>query len=107
MANASERTYTVIGTTIKDGVCKVRWGNDLISRLKVLNSSGSTDIKLYETPEPMTKLASLKWLIANKDLTEAEQDIVHLKKAEKSRLQQKQTIAVSAHQPVTTPIKEQ
>ncbi len=105
----SERTFTVAGTT-KDpetGMVKVRWGNDMISRFKVLDSSGKEDINLHSLPEPMTKLDSLKWLLKNTELNEEEVEAVFLKKAEKARAQQKATVNISIHQDVQTLVKQQ
>jgi hypothetical protein len=104
----NERTYTVVGTTKnpKDGMVKVRWGNDMISRFKVLDSTGKIDINLHTLPEPMTKLDSLKWLLKHTELNEAEEEAVFLKKAEKSRAQQKATVKVSMQQDVQIVIKE-
>ena len=104
-----ERTYTIAGTT-KDpstDMVKVRWGNDMISRFKVLDSSGKIDINLHELPEPMTKLDSVKWLLKNTDLNEAEEEAVFLKKAEKAREGKKATAKVSMHQDVQPIIKSQ
>jgi hypothetical protein len=81
-----EQTYTVIGTArSKGGVVKVRWTNDLIGHFKRVHRKGCTDIDFHETPNPMTKLEALDWVIKNKDLTEEQQEIIYIKKAEKSR----------------------
>jgi hypothetical protein len=58
-----ERLFTVAGTaTNPDGTTKVRWATDLVSRIKILNKTGCTNINLVELPEPMTKLESLDYL---------------------------------------------
>ena len=58
-----EKLFTVAGTaTNPDGVTKVRWATDLVSRIKILNKTGCTNINLVELPEPMTKLESLDYL---------------------------------------------
>ncbi len=81
-----EQTYTVIGTAKSPkGIIKVRWTNDLITHYKRVLRKGCTDINFHETPEPMTKLEALDWVIKNKELTEEEQEILYIKKAEKSR----------------------
>lgn len=81
-----EQTYTVIGTAVSPtGVIKVRWTNDLITHYKRVHRKGCTNINFHETPEPMTKLDALNWLIKNKELSEEEQEILYIKKAEKSR----------------------
>jgi len=81
-----EQTYTVVGTARSpQGVIKVRWTNDLITHYKRVHRKGCTDIDFHEIPEPMTKLEALEWLIKNKDLSEEQQEIVYIKKAEKAR----------------------
>lgn len=58
-----EKLFTVAGTaTNPDGVTKVRWATDLVSRIKILNKTGCTNINLVELPEPMTKLEALDHL---------------------------------------------
>jgi len=82
----AEQTYTVVGTARSpQGVIKVRWTNDLITHYKRVYRKGCTDIDFHEIPEPMTKLEALEWLIKNKDLSEEQQEIVYIKKAEKAR----------------------
>lgn len=89
----SEQTYTVVGTAKSpSGVIKVRWTNDLISHFKRVHRKGCTEIDFYETPKPMSKLEALDWLIKNKDLTEEQQEIVYIKKAEKARQRRLQRI---------------
>ena len=81
-----EQTYTVVGTARStSGIVKVRWTNDLIGHYKRIHHDGCTDINFHETPEPMTKLEALNCLIKNKDLSEEEQEIIYIKKAEKAR----------------------
>jgi hypothetical protein len=55
--------FTVVGTVRNpDGELKVRWANDLVSRIKILIKGGCTEIDLRELPHPMTKLESLRYL---------------------------------------------
>lgn len=59
----SNNLFTVAGTaTNPDGVTKVRWANDLVTRIKILNKTGCTNINLVELPNPMTKLEALTYL---------------------------------------------
>lgn len=56
-------SFTVVGTVRNpDGELKVRWANDLVSRFKILNKGGCTEIDLRELPRAMTKLESLQYL---------------------------------------------
>lgn len=62
MAN-TEKLFTVAGTARNsDGTVKARFANDLVSRIKILNKAGCTDINLQELPRPMTKLEALEHL---------------------------------------------
>lgn len=59
---SNEKLFTVAGTATQNGVTKVRFANDLVARIKILNKAGCTDINLVELPQPMTKLQALQHL---------------------------------------------
>ena len=60
---ATEKTFTVAGTaTNADGTVKVRFANDLVARIKILNKNKCTSINLVELPQAMTKLEALQHL---------------------------------------------
>jgi len=60
---ATEKTFTVAGTaTNSDGTVKVRFANDLVARIKILNKNNCTNINLVELPKEMTKLEALQHL---------------------------------------------
>lgn len=52
---ATDKLFTVVGTSTLDGVTKVRFANDTL-RTKVLQKHGHTDINLVELDTAMTKL---------------------------------------------------
>lgn len=54
--------FTVVGTSTHQGQTKVRFANDLVSRVKILVKNGHTDIDLFELPEPMTKAEACDYL---------------------------------------------
>ena len=56
---ATDKLFTVVGTSKLDGETKVRFANDTM-RTKVLQKHGHTDIVLVELPEAMTKLEAVK-----------------------------------------------
>ena len=59
----NEKTFTVAGTaTNADGTVKVRFANDLVARIKILNKNNCTNINLVELPREMTKLQALQHL---------------------------------------------
>lgn len=63
MAKQDNKTFTVAGyATNPDGTVKVRFANDLVARIKILNKAGCTNVNLIELPQPMTKLDALQYL---------------------------------------------
>ncbi len=56
---ATDKLFTVVGTSKLDGVTKVRFANDVL-RTKVLQKHGHEDIILVELPEAMSKLDAVK-----------------------------------------------
>jgi hypothetical protein len=56
---ATDKLFTVVGTSKLDGETKVRFANDTL-RTKVLQKHGHTDINLVELDTPMTKLDAVK-----------------------------------------------
>lgn len=48
-------TFKVAGISTFNGQTKVRFANDLVSRVKMLIKGGHTDIELMELPVAMTK----------------------------------------------------
>ncbi len=62
---ATDKTFTVAGTSKHNGGFKVRFANDLM-RTKNLTKSGHTDIVLVELPSAMTKIDAVNY-IATRD----------------------------------------
>lgn len=63
MAKQDNKQFTVAGTaTNPDGTTKVRFANDLVARIKILNKAGCTNINLVELPRGMTKIEALEHL---------------------------------------------
>ena len=58
---ATDKLFTVAGTSKLDGEVKVRFANDVM-RIKVLAKNGHEDITLIELPEAMTKLAATQFI---------------------------------------------
>jgi hypothetical protein len=58
-----EKLFAVAGTaTNSDGTVKVRFANDLVARIKILNKNNCTNINLVELPKAMTKMEALQHL---------------------------------------------
>jgi predicted metal-dependent RNase len=58
---ATDKLFTVCGTSKLDGEYKVRFANDTM-RIKVLAKHGHEDITLIELPQAMTKLEAVKFI---------------------------------------------
>jgi hypothetical protein len=54
--------FKVAGVSTLNGVTKVRFANDFVSRVKMLIKSGHTDIELIELAEPLTKAGVVAYL---------------------------------------------
>jgi len=94
---SNDKTFTVAGTaTNADGTVKVRFANDLVARIKILNKNNCTNINLVELPRAMTKLEALQHLQAHGITTGDEGFAVANKLAEKSKVAKKGEVKVSA-----------
>lgn len=56
-------TFTVAGVSTQNGVTKVRFANDLASRVKLLSKGGHSPLELVELPRAMTKAEACQHLI--------------------------------------------
>ena len=92
----NEKTFTVVGTAKNaDGTVKARFANDLVSRIKILNKAGCTDITLQELPRAMTKLEALQFLTAQGVAGDAGYAVAN-KLAEKTKIAKRGEIKVKA-----------
>lgn len=89
-----EKLYTVAGTATNRGITKVRFANDIVSRVKILAKAGCTDIDLVELPHAMTKLEALQWL-QQRNMTGDAAYAVSVKMAEKQREHRRRQVAVT------------
>jgi hypothetical protein len=62
---ATSKLFTVVGVSTLAGKTKVRFANDLPSRIKNLVKNGHTNVELFELPTAMTKEAALAHVQAN------------------------------------------
>lgn len=60
---ATNKMFTVCGTSTLKGEMKVRFANDVM-RVKVLDKHGHTDVTLIELPEAMSKVGAVKFIKA-------------------------------------------
>lgn len=68
---ATDKTYSVVGTSALNGDTKIRFANDVM-RIKVLAKNGHTDIELVELPNEMTKVEAAKFLAALPEFQDAD-----------------------------------
>ena len=54
--------FNVTGISTLNGQTKVRFANDLVSRVKILNKDGHADINLMELAAPLSKGDCVKYL---------------------------------------------
>ena len=99
----NEKLFTVAGTaTNADGTVKVRFANDLVARIKILNKNNCTNINLMELPKAMTKLEALQHL-QGLGITIGDAGFaVANKLAEKSKVAKKGEIKVKATRVAST-----
>jgi hypothetical protein len=63
---ATTKKFTVVGVSTYHSHTKVRWGNDLVARIKIFSKNGHTDVDLIELPQPMLKLDAARYYQAQK-----------------------------------------
>ena len=101
-----EKLFTVAGTAAQNGQTKVRFANDLVARIKILNKNNCTDINLIELPKPMTKLEALQHLQSLPEFAQGDVGYaVAAKLAEKTKLAKKGEVKVAGAK-VTAKAKE-
>ena len=105
---STEKTFTVVGTSInEDGTIKVRWANDLVSRIKILDKAKCSIIDLIELPTAMTKLVAAEYFLANRpNLSEAQKEILEIKIAEKSKTSKRAAMKTTLTSNVKTRIAD-
>lgn len=60
---ARPEKFPYAGTTVLDGVCKVRMASDIAGRKRLLEKQGHTEITLIQLPEPLAKADAVKHLL--------------------------------------------
>ena len=65
-------TFTVVGTSVLNGVCKMRFANGFAKRVQVLKRNGHASIALVEC-DAMLKLDAAKYALAQEDAFTSEQ----------------------------------
>jgi hypothetical protein len=68
-------TYTVVGTSVLNGVRKVRFANGLAKRIAVLKRNKHTEVNLLECAD-MQKLDAVRFALAQADAFSADERAV-------------------------------
>ena len=55
--------FTVAGVSTQNGITKVRFANDIVSRTKLLAKGGHSPLELVELPSAMTKAEACQYLL--------------------------------------------
>ena len=55
--------FTVAGVSTQNGITKVRFANDIVSRTKLLAKGGHSPLELIELPKAMTKAEACQHLL--------------------------------------------
>ena len=55
--------FTVAGVSTQNGITKVRFANDIVSRTKLLSKGGHSPLELVELPKAMTKAEACQYLL--------------------------------------------
>ena len=100
---ATEKLFTVAGVTDLEGTVKVRFGNDLISRIKIF-SKGNAQVRLIELPNPMSKLEALQYLSTHAEYQDRESSfVIQSKLQEKSKAAKRGEVKVAGTKKVSQP----
>ena len=71
---ATTKTFSVAGTSrLPNGTVKVRFSKDFVSRIKILNKNGHSDIELIELGSEMSKAEICQMLINHPNFQSEEQ----------------------------------
>ena len=70
---ATSKTYSVAGTSTLNGVTKIRFANDFVSRLKILYKNGHDNVELIELGGEFSKAQVCQILMAHKNFQEEDQ----------------------------------
>jgi hypothetical protein len=68
-------TFTVVGTSVLNGVCKIRFANGLSKRIRVLARNGHSNIALVEC-DAMFKLDAAKYALTQEVFSEEQRKVI-------------------------------
>jgi hypothetical protein len=68
-------TFTVVGTSVLNGVCKIRFANGLSKRIRVLARNGHSNIALVEC-DAVFKLDAAKFALTQEQFSEEQRAVI-------------------------------
>lgn len=69
-------SFTVAGVSTQHGITKVRFANDLTSRVKLLSKGGHSPLELIELPNAMSKAEACRYLLDKGGVFEQWADLI-------------------------------
>ena len=74
----TQKTFNVAGTSTLNGITKIRFANDFVSRLKILYKNGHDNVELMELGRELTKAQICQVLMSHpKFQSEAQQSAIY------------------------------
>ena len=74
----TQKTFNVAGTSTLNGITKIRFANDFVSRLKILYKNGHDNVELMELGRELTKAQICQVLMSHpKFQSEAHQSAIY------------------------------
>ena len=70
---ATSKTYSVAGTSTVNGITKIRFANDFVSRLKILFKNNHENVELIELGSELSKAQVCQVLMAQPKLQSEDQ----------------------------------
>jgi hypothetical protein len=69
----TDKTFSVAGTSTNNGITKIRFANDFVSRLKILYKNGHENVELIELGGEFTKAQVCQILMAHPKMQSEDQ----------------------------------
>ena len=71
----TNKTFSVAGTSTNNGITKIRFANDFVSRLKILYKNGHENVELIERGGEFTKAQVCQILMAHPKMQAEDQQL--------------------------------
>ena len=97
--------FTVAGVSTQNGITKVRFANDIVSRTKLLAKGGHSPLELIELPSAMSKADACQYLLDAGGVFEKYADLITETMGKKKGPSASTTGLVSKSKPVKAKTK--